>query len=170
MPLNHKDFIENDIMQILALLPEDATMEDRVALMRRWQAARIKEFGWVGDFVAEDPTMPYGLNAHTHGLAETHQHPDLQVVFNLPPGLIQQLLTNAIDKIKEGVTLEPGVEYDGIISHGYKVTFVVATEGDREVLRMIVPGKDGKLSEDEIDPDYKGQYDGTRMSFQAAPS
>lgn len=173
MPLTHKDFIENDIMEILALLPEDASLDDRMVLMRRWQAARIREYGWVGDFVMGDPNMPYGIDAHTHGLLETHNHPDLQIVARLQPGLSNQLLVNCVDKIKEGVKFEPGVEYEGIVGGGYRVTFAVATEGDREVLRLIVPGKDGKLTKEDIDPQFKAQYDDTRMEFNTdhiAPS
>lgn len=168
MPLTHKDFIENDIMQILALLPEDADAADRMALTARWQKARLKEFGWVGDFVSGDPSMPYGLNIHTHGLRESFDHYDIQIVAQLPPDLFNQLLSNAVDRIKDGIVFVPGIEYDGLIGGGYKVCFVVATEGNREVLRMILPGKDGKLRESEIDPMFKDQYQNTRMNFECS--
>lgn len=173
MPLTHKDFIDNDFAQILALLPDDADLDDRMQLMRRWQAARIREYGWVGNFTLGDPSMPYGINANTNGLVETHNHPDFQIVMRLQPQLSNQLLVNCVDKIKEGVKFEPGVEYEGIVGGGYSVCFVVATEGDREVLRMIIPGKDGKLAEDEIDPRFKDQYKDTRLAFMTdhiAPS
>ena len=109
--------------------------------------------------------MPYGLNAHTHGLRESFNHADLQIVFQLPPHVIDGLLQSCVSLIKDGKTFEPNVDYDDIASGGYKVRFMVADEGDREVLRMIIPGKDGELDQDSIDPAFKDQYKDTRPNF-----
>lgn len=136
---------------------EEVRFAAKVALMKRWRIARIKKYGWVGDFVSDD-TMPYGLNIHTHGIAETLNHPDLQIVASIGYATANSVIHHCVGKIKQGMVFVPGNHYDEIIKD-LPVTFVKAIEDNREVLRVILPDKDGNL--DRETNRLAKQYDGT---------
>jgi len=118
--------------------------QQRFSLLARWQAQRILLHNWVGDFVS-DPRYPYGLNAHTHGITETLNHPDFQVVLNVNPGTIEHFFNLLVERIKAGEKFEAGKEYDGLVQ-GMKLTFIEVLEQDRTVLRLIFPDENGELS------------------------
>jgi hypothetical protein len=118
----------------------------------------MREHGWFAHYVA-DPNMPLGVNFHTHGLIESFGHIDLQIVFPLDSRIARGLFTDtiALIKAKPGLVIEPDKEISGIIFK-YKTLFILATENDRQVLRMIIPDKDGHLAENKLSGNYAMQY------------
>lgn len=99
-------------------------------------------------------------NLHTHGIPASLDHPDVQVTMFLPPNVFGPIIHSVYDKIKEGTKLETGVQYDWVLD-GMLVEFAWATENERDVLRMILPDKEGNTSKDTIALPYGNQLVGT---------
>lgn len=125
--------------------------------LENWHTKMMQEHGWFAHYVA-DHTMPTGINFHTHGLVESCGHLDLQIVFPIDSRLAHMLFSDAIKLVKAGLVIEPGKEISGIISNKYKTLFILATENERQVLRMIIPDKDGHLAENELSGMFAMQY------------
>jgi len=98
-------------------------------------------------------------NIHTHGLVKGFDHPDIQCVVNLPPEVIYEIFHNLVNKIKGGHRFKAGEIVSGVLQN-LNVTFTWATEGDRDVLRLILPDKTGELAPDKIQGKLKLQYQG----------
>lgn len=99
------------------------------------------------------------MNHHTHGLPETYNHKDIQLVFIMPTNIIGGIFHSIVDRIKDGVIFEPGKRYDQVLV-GYDVKFIDAVENGREVLRVILPDKEGRFpDEQELEPPYSYQLD-----------
>lgn len=115
----------------------------------------------VAHFVFDHPETPWGVEAHTHGVLESFGHPDFQIVSRLPPGAACEILGNLVESVEAGRRFAAG-ETAAKIIRGLDVGFAEATEGDREVLRVILPDQRGRLARGEIDPEFARQYSGTR--------
>lgn len=124
--------------------------------MEEWHTQQMREFGWFAHYVA-DPNMPTGVNFHTHGLIESFGHLDLQIVFPLDARLAHMLFSDTIQRIKDGLVIEPDKEISGIISK-FKTLFILAMENERQVLRMIIPDKNGYLAENQLSGMFAMQY------------
>lgn len=110
----------------------------------------IKEFGWVAHGVPK--------NYHTHGLQENFDHPDIQIVFPMPPHICHPLANIVVELIKGGKKFTEGdINFD-ILAGDFPVRFIKAKECGRDILRMILPDKQGKLLPEEISPPYDCQY------------
>lgn len=116
--------------------------------------------------VVNDPNMPMGLNAHTHGIAH---HPDLQIVFAqaiINPQLLMNIFQSVVDLIHKGQTFKDGDTSDDVM-HDLTVKFVDAKDGDRDVLRLILPDKQNRFERDTMDHPYVHQYDDLPKTVQA---
>jgi hypothetical protein len=113
-----------------------------------FEKTMMKKYGWYVHFVINDESTPFGINYHTHGLTETYNHKDIQICFPLNQRIVHGILINIVDEIKDGKTFISGMKYDNIVE-GYNVEFIEAIEGNRRVLRCIIPDSDGE---------YKGEY------------
>ena len=109
----------------------------------------MREMGWYAHLVEN--------NYHTHGFDQTFNHPDIQIVVPLDPKLLHNLANCVIDRIKAGNTIVPNERTPGIIK-GLDVLFIETTEGDRPVLRMILPDPQGNVERDKIEPPWDTQY------------
>jgi len=122
----------------------------------------MKKQGWFAHMVAEDSTMPYGFNYHTHGLVESFGHLDIQVVLNIDPRTVHMCVTNLIEQIKDGKKFKHGDRVDKVIQSTtdieYQVLLVNAVESGRNVLRMIIPDAAGNLEPQDMDPEYGHQH------------
>lgn len=121
-----------------------------------------KKFGWYIHIVDRgDDSCPYGFNAHTHNLRKILDHPDLQIVFPLPQDIVQPIFTNLVTMMKnENRRYTAGeVYYPHNGDKSYPITFINAIESGREVLRVILPDRYGKVLQDEFEDDrYIDQY------------
>lgn len=130
--------------------------------MKAWERRMMKEHGWFMHYVLDNPELvpPAGLNAHTHGLMITHEHPDLQIVYPVEDKVAHGIMRAIINLIKDDkVTIRPGVRYDKILFE-YQVEFALARESGRRVLRAILPDKDNETSRESISPPFDVQWEG----------
>jgi hypothetical protein len=112
------------------------------------EADAIKKVGWYMHYVFDEDECPYGVNIHTHGITENFKHLDLQLCMRVSQEVAHGILWSAFHVIESGIKLEPGKEYNNILN-GYKVKAILAREADRDVIRLVLPAKDGT---------YTGQY------------
>jgi len=143
-------------------MTRQAAMRDVMTHMQEQMA----KHGWIAHFVTQDPSSPTGFNAHTHGLAENNQHPDFQIVLPMPPDLAHDLLRIMAERVKEGEKFQADQKVAEVIGGLGKldgrellVKLIDATEGDRPVLRMVLPDKDGNLDLGQIADPFAAQYD-----------
>lgn len=80
---------------------------------------------------------PYLCNAHTHGMAR-YGHPDFQVVLRISDSEIRRILNILCLAVQKGITFEDG-EYIGGIYDDCPVRLQSFSEGNRQVLRVIIP-------------------------------
>ena len=80
---------------------------------------------------------PYLCNAHTHGM-DRYGHPDFQVVLRISDREISRILNTLCLAVQKGIIFEDG-EYIGGIYDDCPVRLQSFYEGDRKVLRVIIP-------------------------------
>lgn len=132
--------------------------EEALANFRKWEQESLEKYGWYVHYVGSDRDVPTGYNAHTHGLVEKYNHPDLQIVCPLPPRVAHGTFWNIVDRIAAGEKFKAGDVVSDIAGNGYKVKFVNAWEVDRPVLRVIIPDKDHNLDRDTLTGNFELQY------------
>jgi hypothetical protein len=93
----------------------------------------IAKYGFCIDAVVCGVEIP---DYHTHGLMESLDHPELQIIYPMPMELACQLIHNAVRLIKQGKRLEPGKLYAEIVE-GYDIEMEWAE--DQTLIRMIMP-------------------------------
>ncbi len=135
-----------------------ATLEEARAQFEQWAQEKMKEYGWYAHFVSDDEDSPTRFNTHTHGLPETFQHLDLQIVVPMPEKIAHGIFCNIVHRLKEGERYEDGDVLEGILGNGYKCKLVQAIEDERTVLRVIVPDKRGNLDADTLIAPFNRQY------------
>jgi hypothetical protein len=121
----------------------------------------LKKYGWYIHYIPDDTDTPYNFNSHTHNLSKKFGHPDLQIVFPLPHTVVEPLFSRLVNIIKNekmvftaGEVYYPHKGYDN-----YPITFIKAAESGREVLRVILPDRFGKVLQNELEDDrYLDQY------------
>jgi len=125
------------------------------------QDRAMQERGWYAHAVMADSQSPTGFNYHTHGFRQTLGHMDVQIVLPMTQEKCHSIAGTIYDRIKVGANFAAGESVDGIIEN-FKVSFIKVQEGGRDVLRVILPGRNGeveptKLSDDE-EPEYSLQW------------
>lgn len=104
----------------------------------------------------EKSFIPNACNAHTHGM-ERYGHLDFQVVLNYPPSLIGYILNALGSRVRAGERFHKGEYLTGIFED-CPIRLDEFEEGGRQVLRAIVPDKNGLFPECEgCDPRYRLQ-------------
>jgi hypothetical protein len=113
----------------------------------------IEDYGWYAHYVPGSDEFPFGINMHTHGVAENFDHPDLQICVNMNPHSGHSIISDVIKNIKDGKKYVAGEKYGelikpkpGYVGPEYKVLFLEAEEMDRKVLRLIFPDVDGTFT------------------------
>ena len=126
-----------------------------------WQDECIRKYGFYVHAVGADEFNR--ANYHTHGLYESFQHPDLQIVISIDPNIAHDIFLSLAERIKKGEIFSPDVLYMKVIKNG-AVKFVQATEGDadsprRKVLRVIFPDPQGNIDKEKVSGIYRDQYE-----------
>lgn len=124
----------------------------------------MKKYGWYAHMVVADPYVATGFNYHTHGIETTFEHLDLQIVLPLRGERCHDIASVLYDQIKNGISFRDGDE--ATIPHEdgsqFPVRFIKVREGDREVLRVILPDPSGKLEPKHVaendEPEYALQW------------
>lgn len=120
------------------------------ALLEREQQL-LQKYGWYSHFVPED------ANYHTHGLSESSGHPDFQIIFPINPNGLHALAAKIVDRVKNGERFTDGMRVSGIVKD-YEVLLVEAQEAGRQVLRIILPDKNGNLEESKLSGTFAAQF------------
>ena len=131
-----------------------------VEAVHRWEAENLEKYGFFMQGIVDDPSTPFKFNLHTHGLQECFNHPDLQIVFPLPPDVAAGILHNIVDRIREGEVFKDGTVAQDIVAYELPVKFAAATESGRQVLRVILPDAEGQLDLGVIADPFDKQYEG----------
>lgn len=132
---------------ICQMVQEGMTYEQAWEKYREWEKEQMDKHGWIVHFVQNDERYPTNTNHHTHGLTETYNHPDLQVVVPMPAKSVHNVFIQLIERIKAGEKFKHGDVAENVVNK-YSVKFHDAYEGDRHVLRVIVPDVDNNLERD----------------------
>lgn len=93
----------------------------------------------------------------TVGLQENFDHPDIQIFFPMNGQLALGILGTSVELVKSGKRFEDG-NISGDVLEGLDVKFVTASVDGVSMLRVILPDKKGRLSQDEIASPYSNQY------------
>ena len=121
----------------------------------KFEQEMMAKYGWYVHMV-QDPNYPLGINYHTHGLDHTYKVMDIQIVYPLPSDIAMNLFHECVGYIDHHGFIEENVGIDKIIRN-YKCKFLKVQESGRDVLRMIIPDKDGNLGLD-ASGNFKDQH------------
>ena len=131
--------------------------EEALLRVRAWEEKQVRKRGWFVHFIVDG--LPNGMaNIHTHGIAETFGHPDLQLTVNIGERNVMGIFHALVKRIRGGEVLRVGFDY-GDIAQGYRTRFIHAVEGGRPVLRLIVPDVAGILERETMDLMFAKQYE-----------
>ena len=139
--------------------PECSCCKNGIEETRRMQRECMEKYGWYCHNVAEGAKTPTGFCIHTHGMQESFNHPDLQIILPLQPETAHGVLVSAVNLAKES-GLTPGEKYEKVLKN-FSVKAMWAREGDRPVIRIILPDKHNHLEKEDLDEDYAQQYEET---------
>jgi hypothetical protein len=134
--------------------------ENGVESVQQKEREFMEKVGWFSHIVLDDPDYPHGVNIHTHGMSESFNHKDIQICLPLDPKIAHWVFVTIYTRIKDGFIFTTGVEYDNVLEN-YNVKFIDAFEGDRYVLRLILPSPKGEY--DKESP-YKEQFTKTHIN------
>lgn len=125
----------------------------------QWQKEMLEEYGWYMDIVPAEEYDEIHANYHTHGVQDNFNHMDFQIVLNMDPEIAHQIFIGLIIDISNGKSFVEGEEYPDIIE-GLNVGFKEYKEMERDVLRVLLPDRNGTLpTEENCDNNYKIQLD-----------
>jgi len=119
----------------------------------------MEKHGWFAHMVIADPYVATGFNYHTHGFDKSLKHLDLQIVLPIAPEKCHSIAKIIYDQIGLGKKFKNGHEtvIPGVDSR-FTVRFIKVKEGDRDVLRVILPTPDGELEPKNMKQDDESEY------------
>lgn len=124
--------------------------EKQLELINKQEQEMLNLYGWYVHYVTDFKELrDKGMaNIHTHGVSETFNHLDIQVVLPLSPEIIHPVLVKVVERIQMGETFEEHTHYRDIF-FDKNVCFVIREEGGRQVLRMLIPDSNGRFPFEE---------------------
>lgn len=137
----------------------DKKMMENFKKLKKQEKEMMDKYGWVVHFVFPSSEEDFFANYHTHGLKENFNHLDLQFVLPMERSLIHSLFHDIVDNIKDGVNYQEGKRYNNIIQR-FDVKFKKFKDGERQVLRLLLPDENGKLPDEKgCNPTYASQLE-----------
>lgn len=121
---------------------------------KKQAAAEDQEREWFtkyGFFIHYVPNSGDWVNVHTHGIADSFQHVDLQIVFPITPQQAISFMHGVVDEIKKGRKFLVGDRADILKRKDggpAPFTFSDAEEQGRRVLRVLIPDHKGRAPGD----------------------
>lgn len=108
------------------------------------QKESMEKYGWYCHCITDGDYTPFGVNFHTHGFPETFGVPDVQLCIPIDPQDMHRIVWQLAELLRKGMKIGVGDFPDsGIFPKPYVAKFIEVEEGDRKVLRLIVPDKNG---------------------------
>lgn len=136
-----------------AICQGGVSKEEALANLREWENDCIAKYGFYVHYV----NLGEAIDVHTHGLVETHNHADLQIVFPIDLKTSHSVINSVVERIEEGEVFVDGQVAEGIIEN-FSVKFIEVEENGRKVLRIILPDEKGRIERDKISKKYAIQY------------
>lgn len=134
-------------------------MKDNLNDVMKQQKEMIDKYGFVIHNVFPSSEDEILWSHHTHGLKENFNHTDLEIVLPIDPQLAGSLLHGMVSLIKKGESFENILISDKVIEN-FDVQLVETMEGDRKVIRVVLPDANGKFPKDKDCAEiYKNQLD-----------
>ena len=130
---NHDAFCIHDEKQ-----PED---------MVKWEDSMIEQYGFYIHYVPD--TENEYVDCHTHGLTQSFDHPELQIVLSIPAAVVVSIMHDIVDMIRDGRKLEDGDLLDKIIESSPVLLAKMKDKDAQEYFRIVLPDKNWKLPTDE---------------------
>lgn len=119
----------------------------------------MDKYGFVIHNVFPDSEDEILWSHHTHGLKENFNHIDLEIVLPMSPNLAGSIFHGMVSSIKEGESFENKL-ISGKVIKNFDVQLVKVSDEKRELLRIILPDKNGRFPSDaDCDEVYKNQLD-----------
>lgn len=134
------------------LIASGKSKEDAIREIKQKEQDCIDKFGFYVHIVQDQNIF----DCHTHGMND-YDHLDFQIVFPLPSYIAHSLLSILAKRVIGGEKFKNNQIVDGVVS-GFNVKLINAKEGERDVLRIIVPDKDANLEEEDLTGNFKFQY------------
>ncbi|HBP22715.1 MAG TPA: hypothetical protein DEA08_33660 [Planctomycetes bacterium] len=137
-------------------MSDDESANERRLRLRDEQRAReakwLEEHGWYSHYV---PLGHGYVNAHTHGIAERFPGQlDFQIVVGVSSKLVSGLFWDLFRRLEAGERFSAGERVSELLRDA-DVLLQGAREGEREVLRLLLPAKNGALpGETDYPEDY----------------
>lgn len=125
-----------------------------------WEAQQLAEHGFYIHVVPhDDPASPSGFNAHTHGM-DLIGHPDFQITLPLKSlEYVSTFLHAMCSRVKRGQSFSHGDLIDDLVSGGFVVRLIDATEHGRPVLRLVFADKHNRVMPHDMSPnESRAQY------------
>jgi hypothetical protein len=118
----------------------------------------MEKYGWYAHYVMLDASH---ANYHTHGVYESFNHCDFQIVLPIDYRLAHKLFGDLIMKVKEGTKFVYNHRYSEIIKN-FDVLFILRKENslnERAIKRLILPDAQGNLEQEKMAEPYNHQFD-----------
>jgi hypothetical protein len=110
--------------------------------------SNVQTFGWHCLSVYPQEGVVGARFTYTIGLSETFGHPEI-MIFGLDSKVSHGILSDCVEKIRNGTTFQSNFEYPGVIGGGYKVIF-------KEVRTDFLPEYFGAAVRFYGDNDFRG--------------
>ncbi len=141
------------------MTPENIYEDGLAECLDNWDKECLRIHGWYLYYLADENIAPLGLLAYTCGIPRNfNHHLDFQIVMPIDRNRVLGIFHNLVDGIRSGRRFRAGVRAQGIIPN-YSVTFMLADQGDRTVLRVILPDDEDNLEPGTFArPEFELQY------------
>ena len=133
--------------------------EKNLEQVQAWHDEQMAKHGWFAHFVFDDVEKPNGINFHTHGLDQTYDHLDFQIVLPLQHKTAHSIFWELARMLEAGRRFSSGDRVSNVISN-YDIKLVQVEDNGRNVLRIIFPDAAGHLEKEELAEKFAAQYEG----------
>jgi hypothetical protein len=114
------------------------------------------KYGFYVHFIHDHIPQDY----HTHGLVESFNHLDVQIVLSIPNDIAMYILHSFVALLKKGDRFRDGDIVKGILANDYDIKLWQTVETGRPVLRMLLPDKSGRFPDDsDCSLRFKNQFE-----------
>ena len=113
-------------------------------IQRTLDADFFLQHGWYYHIDSGKQACHLQANIHTHGLFEKYGHPDFQVTIFMSDTQIEELFGHLVAKLEQGHQFKAKQNYDGLLINNQPLSFLMAQEDRRKVLRVIIRDQFGK--------------------------